>query len=347
MIRNQWYAVLESREIKPNQAIGVIRLGEKMAFWRDSNKQVHCVIDRCIHRGAALSPGKVVHDHLQCPFHGLEYDGTGIVKVIPANGRVAPVPEYFKIDSYLVQEAHDFIWIWWGNRPDEQSKKNLPPIPFFDDITENFSYSTIIDVWPVNYSRAIENQLDVVHLPFVHYNTIGRGQQTIVDGPIAELEEEESGRTLLSVWYTNRKEDGTIANKREELPPPTGAPLLQFYFPHIWQNRLGDKFRIFVAFVPIDENHTKFYLRTYQAIITIPILKHIVNWFAKLGNPVILNQDKRVVITQVPPRSDYQMDEKLIAGDYPIVLYRRKRQDLLNAEMGVKIKPTQKKSNVI
>ena len=26
-----------------------------------------------------------------------------------------------------------------------------------------------------HYSRAIENQLDTVHVPFIHHNTIGRG----------------------------------------------------------------------------------------------------------------------------------------------------------------------------
>ena len=30
--------------------------------------------------------------------------------------------------------------------------------------------------------RCIENQLDVVHLPFVHHNTIGKGNKTLVNG---------------------------------------------------------------------------------------------------------------------------------------------------------------------
>jgi phenylpropionate dioxygenase-like ring-hydroxylating dioxygenase large terminal subunit len=248
--------------------------------------------------------------------------------VIPANGCVALVPEYFQVNAYPVREAHDFIWVWWGTVAPDCDEKSLPPLPFFEDIDKKFSYSTIIDIWPVHYSRAIENQLDVIHLPFVHHNTIGRGQETIVDGPIAMMEE-QNGITSLRVWYSNRKEDGTPARKREAMTLPEGQPLLHFNFPHLWQNRLGDKFRIFVAFVPIDENHTKFYLRTYQSVVRIPILKHLVNWLAKIGNPIILKQDKRVVITQIPPRSDYHMDEKLIPGDYPIILYRKKRHEFL------------------
>jgi phenylpropionate dioxygenase-like ring-hydroxylating dioxygenase large terminal subunit len=36
MIRNQWYIVLESREVKSNP-VGVTRLGEKLVFWRDQS----------------------------------------------------------------------------------------------------------------------------------------------------------------------------------------------------------------------------------------------------------------------------------------------------------------------
>ncbi len=32
MIRNQWYVVLDSREVK-NRPVGVTRMGEKRVFW--------------------------------------------------------------------------------------------------------------------------------------------------------------------------------------------------------------------------------------------------------------------------------------------------------------------------
>ena len=39
MIRNQWYVVLESDEVKA-RPIGITRLGEKMVFWRDQAGKV-------------------------------------------------------------------------------------------------------------------------------------------------------------------------------------------------------------------------------------------------------------------------------------------------------------------
>ena len=52
-------------------------------------------------------------------------------------------------------------------------------LPMFAEFRGGFPYAERSEVWSVHYSRAIENQLDVVHLPFVHPNTIGRGHKTL------------------------------------------------------------------------------------------------------------------------------------------------------------------------
>ena len=95
MIPNQWYIVMDSSQIK-DKAVGVIRMGEKLVFWRDATGKAVCLRDKCVHRGVQLSKGKIIGDRLQCPFHGLEYDASGRVIKIPANGRNTPVPERFR-----------------------------------------------------------------------------------------------------------------------------------------------------------------------------------------------------------------------------------------------------------
>ena len=325
MIRNQWYAVLESKEVPKGTLIGVTRLGEKLVFWRNKNGGVICLKDKCAHRGAKLSIGKICEkgDNVECPFHGLRYDKSGQCTLIPANGKNTPVPERFKVISYPTREGHDFIWIWWG-----EPQSEYPPLPFFANIDKKFSYNTHTEVWPVHYSRAIENQLDVVHLPFVHHSTIGRGYRTLVHGPLLEPSEDENEFTF---WVYNQKDDGkTRPLKPEEFTDEMKVFHLEFKFPHIWQNYLGDKVRIFIAFVPIDETHTKFYMRFYQKYIRIPILKSIFNWVANKFNLKILHQDRKVVLTQQPIKTQLKMGEQLIQGDNPIIYYRRRREELLS-----------------
>ena len=40
MIPNQWYAILESDEVKKGKPIGVTRMGEKLVAWRDTRGAV-------------------------------------------------------------------------------------------------------------------------------------------------------------------------------------------------------------------------------------------------------------------------------------------------------------------
>ena len=326
MIRNQWYAVLNSKQLKKGKVLGVTRLGEKLVFWRDRTGKVGCAFDRCAHRGAALSVGKVVSNNtLQCPFHGFEYDTEGKVIKIPANGRNAPVPERFKVNAYHAVDQYGFIWVFWGDQ-----RNNYPPIPFFEDIDDKFRYDTFIDHWPVHYSRAIENQLDVVHLPFVHSDTIGRGCKTLIDGPIVKWTDKE-----LQVWVFMRADDGTQPRKPKDLTKPNYEALLHFRFGNIWQNRLGEGFRIVAAFVPVDEENTLIYLRLYQKIWRLPISGWFITKLAnRIGNKKILRQDKRVVITQMPKKTTYKMAENLIQGDLPIVEYRRRRAELIEENIG-------------
>ncbi len=217
MIRNQWYIILESNEVKTGKPVGVTRMGEKLVLWRDGDGKVVCMLDRCPHRGVALSAGKLIEGHIQCPFHGFEFDSSGRCILIPANGKNTPVPKVFQAAAYPTYENHGFIWIWWG-----EPRPQLPPVYFFNSIDPQMTYSTLRDHWAAHYSRAIENQLDVVHLPFIHHNTIGRGNRTLVDGPLTEWER-EGEVNLLNLWVHNRLDDGSPPLRSSQLPPPYAA----------------------------------------------------------------------------------------------------------------------------
>ena len=201
MNTDQWYIVLESTEVK-KKPVGVTRLNEKLVFWRDQSNKVHCLSDPCIHRGAALSFGECVDNHIRCPFHGLEFDSTGRCVIIPANGAAKPVPENFVAHGYQTYENHGFIWIFFGNTDPGETK------PEFFGGLGNHSKLTRVDPWATHFSRAIENQLDVAHLPFVHRKTIGRGGRTVADGP--RLTWLHKNRFRVDVY--NRLENGQRQN---------------------------------------------------------------------------------------------------------------------------------------
>src|ERR1051325_734044 len=86
-LRNRWYPIFESRDLAGGRAIGIKRLGEELALWRDASGQPHVFIDRCPHRGARFSEGGTIDGaELQCWYHGFRYDGSGQCTAVPVEG---------------------------------------------------------------------------------------------------------------------------------------------------------------------------------------------------------------------------------------------------------------------
>jgi phenylpropionate dioxygenase-like ring-hydroxylating dioxygenase large terminal subunit len=242
---------------------------------------------------------------------------------VPANGLNSEPPKALHVKGYAVREEHGFVYIWWG-----EPRNQYPPVPWFESIPDTMVYTTLKDHWANHYSRAIENQLDVVHLPFIHHNTIGRGNRTLVNGPVATEENGWPGDHLINIWVFNELDNGQKPKKPSEMSKPERRPFLQFRFGNLWQNWISDSLRIVVAFAPIDNENSLLYLRYYHTM-RIPVLRQITGWIGSLANLIIERQDRRVVITQRPHRPDMDIGEILIQGDNPIVLYRRIRKALI------------------
>lgn len=322
MIENQWYAILPSKAVKSNGIVGVKRLNLELALFRDSNGKIGCVVDQCTHRGAALSRGKVVGSCLQCPFHGLEFDKDGRCTFIPANGRASTEDlSRYHVKQYPVREAHGIIYLWFG-----AAEKQTNELPFFDrDVDSSYVFSEIEDHWNSHYSRCIENQLDVVHVPIVHYNTIGRGNKTLVNGPKALFE-----NGVLRTSANNERDVGQKPKPASECE--IRETNLNFIFPNLWMNHISKKVKVIIYFAPVDEENTILYIRFYCKISKVKLLNRFIAFLGKFANRVIERQDKRVVITQKPKASSYKSAEKLLAGDGPIILYRKIRDELKNGK---------------
>ncbi len=135
---------------------------------------------------------------------------------------------------------------------------------FFPQLESGWNTHTTVVDWPVHYTRAIENQLDVAHLAFVHRTTIGAGRRSFVEGP--HVEADDSG---IKVWVSNRRDDGGPARSPAELATAAQGtePGLHFLFPGVWLLNISARLKNFIAFVPINEHCTRYYLRSYHRMI--------------------------------------------------------------------------------
>jgi phenylpropionate dioxygenase-like ring-hydroxylating dioxygenase large terminal subunit len=154
------------------------------------------------------------------------------------------------VKHYPVREAAGIIYLWYG-----EPEKATEELPFFyEDVDSTYVYSEMEDLWNSPYSRCIENQLDVVHLPFVHHNTIGRGNRTLVNGPKVEF---VPGGLVTSA--NNEVDTGQRPKPAAEcVIKPT---YLKFLFPNIWMNHISEQNKVIIYFAPVDDENTILYIR--------------------------------------------------------------------------------------
>ncbi len=320
MIKNQWYAVLSSGMIKPGKIVGVRRFGENLIFFRDLHGDIGCITSLCAHRGASLSKGCVIGDHVRCPFHGIEYDITGKCVYVPSEGK-ASANDYsrFHMRHYPVKEIGGIVFAWYG----DGEASGEPDV--FDVMTDDsYTYDETCDNWNVHYSRVIENQLDVSHLAFVHHNTIGRGDKRLCHGPKV-------------VWVDDNTLQTSANNEADngQLPKPADECIIKstnltFKYPNLWLNHVSDKIMILAYFIPVDDDHAVIALRFYNRITGNRAVDKMIAWLGSRANKIVERQDKRIVETQIPICSELRMNESLVQADMPIIQYRTKRNELQN-----------------
>ncbi|MGE3724856.1 MAG: hypothetical protein AB7I41_04850, partial [Candidatus Sericytochromatia bacterium] len=148
---------------------------------------------------------------------------------------------------------------------------------------------------------------------------IGAGGRSFVDGPYVEANEQE-----LKVWVFNQKDQGQTAREQKELAQlATGTePSLHLLYPGIWKLSISPTIKNVIAFVPINETQTRYYLRAY--LRTNNALKgKLISKLMSVSNPLILKQDQRVVLSQRPLNSLEAQTEHFIGADRAILKYRQ------------------------
>lgn len=289
-----WFAILHKSDIKYNKPIAIYRFGINLVAWYDGNASVVVMEDRCPHRCAKLSLGKICQGKIVCPFHGFQFSSNGSCEFAPEFGRSIPK---LKVKTYRALIKCDMVWIFWGD--DYVSDLD---IGILDQIHTDFNskYSMFTKSWNANITRCIENQLDYTHLPNVHHNTIGKNF-VIPENPFFEMK-----NNCIYSSHSN-KQNTTIANSI-------------FIFPNAWILNISSKFKLIVYFVPLDNHRTKLYLLSYRKFLNNRIIKKMIDIPVNFYNQIILKQDQKIVESQT---MDFNSsDELLMKHDGAIRLFR-------------------------
>ncbi len=165
-VRNAWYVAAWDHEITRSLKRRVI-LDEPVLLFRKDNGTPVALEDRCCHRQAPLSMGKLVGNVVHCPYHGLQFDAAGKCVKVPSQDKI---PANARVNAYPLVEKYHWLWIWMGD-PAKADPACIEDFHFLDDPAWRFG-GNYLHV-ESNYLLLVENLLDTTHLPFLHPDTLG------------------------------------------------------------------------------------------------------------------------------------------------------------------------------
>ena len=203
VLLNDWHPIARSSDVPEASVRSAKLLGEDLVIWRIGG-EVKAWQDLCVHRGTKLSLGHINGELLECAYHGWTYDAEGSCVKIPAHPEQKPPPKA-KVTAYRCAESYGLVWACLG-----EPARDIPRFEEWGDDTFRK-----VACGPYRYrasgTRAVENFLDVAHLPFVHEGILGeRAHPEIQDYEVQRTEEGIVARNV-RIWQPDP--DGTGVGK--------------------------------------------------------------------------------------------------------------------------------------
>lgn len=206
-LRNAWYMAAWADEVAQGRPLARKLLDEPVLLYRDEAGCIHALFDRCPHRFAPLSVGRVEGDAVICGYHGLAFGPDGACRHNPHG----PVTRALTVRSYPIAETHRAVWIWMGD-PALSDPSQIRDLAFMAE-APNTAFNKGYLLGEGNYQLFVDNILDLSHTDFLHPTTLGGGSITRTP---AEVEERPDG-TIAIAWRP--KNEVPIPLIVDRLPP--------------------------------------------------------------------------------------------------------------------------------
>jgi len=309
---NEWFVIGLSEEIRKGKKRPVKLFEQDIVIWRQSDGKLAAIDARCPHMGASLAVGRVVEDAVECPYHGFRYDRTGKCIETPLREPDALIPRTLCNRHYAIREKAGWIFVFWGD-PDDAPDE----IPFFDEVKEPLSHAWSVREWPVSFTRFIENTVDVAHLGTVHRGTLSWSIPDVIE-------------------VRCRVDDNIIS-----MMPPSSTDLpvaSKIAYPNMALLFLHPKFLTVFAAIPIDDEHSRVYVRSSQAIIRWPLIGWLFTKIKHWADMAALWQDKKALFSVRPIKIEDAKNEVLMDFDPHVVEYRKMRLRKLAELTGEKLR---------
>jgi nitrite reductase/ring-hydroxylating ferredoxin subunit len=127
----RWWPIALSEQVNDQAPLGAFYEGEPVVLYRDAQRQVRALEDRCPHRRAPLSLGRITCDgQLQCGYHGWTYDGlSGRCTAIPNLSKDERIPSHYSARPYCAAERAGFVFVRRQGSGQDEPRCAASPVP--------------------------------------------------------------------------------------------------------------------------------------------------------------------------------------------------------------------------
>lgn len=195
-LMNCWYVAAWDHELIDGKLLERTLLEQPVLLYKGDSGQVVALDNRCCHRGAKLSKGRLEGDCVRCLYHGLKFAPSGKCVQIPGQD---VVPDKLGVRSYPVIERDHLVWIWMGDKAlaDESLILDFPYLrePGWRGMPGYMHYDA-------NYLLIVDNLSDFAHLAFVHTKTLGGSEEYAFKTKPVAVERLERGFQV-ERWHMN------------------------------------------------------------------------------------------------------------------------------------------------
>lgn len=194
---NCWYAAAWDYEVNSDGKLARTLLERPIVIYRGESGHYTALDDRCCHRAAPLSMGRVEGDCIRCMYHGMKYDSDGICVEIPGQDRISGT---HRVRKYPLVEKGHLLWIWMGDpeRADPDDIHDYKPLS--DGRWVGLPQQAYLH-YDANWLLIVDNLADFSHLAFVHTNTLG-GSEDYAFSTKQEIDALENGFEFVR-WHRN------------------------------------------------------------------------------------------------------------------------------------------------
>jgi len=161
---NGWFRLAYSHQVRRGEILRTAALGQELVVFRGDDGKVAVLDAFCPHLGADLAAGgRVVGNHVQCPFHAWEFAGDGRCAKIPYCDKI---PKKARTRAWPSCERDGVVYFYFdadGRAPAFE----VPEGPFRAGVTWS---KPMYFRWRVrmHVQEVVENAVDTAHFPVVH-----------------------------------------------------------------------------------------------------------------------------------------------------------------------------------